>query len=481
MATETATDAADGALDQGIRGGRARGVIVALSRNAYALWGAFLLVHVVLWLCALFGDGMPLGDVTIVYLPWAQLAQHGYAFMGVTAPWVYPLVAMVPVLIPLLAGADNYVIAWLAMVTIFDVVAFAVLTARGRRRAVIAAWWWLGFLLLLGPIAVGRLDAVSVAIVIVAVVWLAARPRVASVLLAVAMWIKVWPAAVILAVVVAMRHRWRVVGYVLLTSAVIAIVGMAFGGAADLFSFVTQQTGRGLQIEAPVSAPWLWAAALHAEGTIVYYDQQLLTFQVTGRGIGAVSAAMTPALVLAVIAVALVGVRAVVRKAPSALVLPQLALAITTALIAFNKVGSPQYIDWLAAPVILGIITAGRRFCTPAILVGVTAALTQLFYPYLYLQLLYLNAWMIAAVTARNIMLFVVLGWAVVALWRTGTRGRLETSADVVPEAQQPPGQVWPLEPGTDGRDAATSPVSDDDGAATREPSADELFPDQAR
>jgi hypothetical protein len=480
MATETATDAAGGASDLPAPQRLRRDVIVALSRNPYALWGAFLLVHVVLWLCALFGDGMPLGDVTIVYLPWAQLAQNGYAFMGVTAPWVYPLVAMVPVLIPLLAGAENYVIAWLAMVTIVDVVAFAVLTARGRRRALIAAWWWLAFLVLLGPIAVGRLDAVSVAIVIVAVVWLAARPRTASVLLAVAMWIKVWPAGVILAVVVAVRRRWRVIGYVLLASAVIAIVGMVFGGAADLFSFVTQQTGRGLQIEAPVSAPWLWGAALHADGTIVYYDQRLLTFQVTGRGIDVVSAAMTPVLGIAVLAVTLIGVRAVVRKAPTALVLPQLALGITTALIAFNKVGSPQYIDWLAAPVILGIITAGRRFRTPAILVGVTAGLTQLFYPYLYLQVLYLNAWMIAVVTARNVMLFVVLGWAVVALWRTGTRGRSAVTAlSRAAEASDPAGRVWPLG-GTDSR-TDTGPTRDRSSRETAaEPSADEHFPGQA-
>ncbi|GAB3804458.1 glycosyltransferase family 87 protein [Humibacter antri] len=485
MATDTATDAAGPAATEAQSDERQGGApsqrlnpgqsLLRIRGNVYALWGAFLLVHVVLWLLALFGDGMPLGDVTIVYLPWAQLAQHGYAFMGVTAPWVYPLLAMVPVLIPLIAGAGGYVVAWLAMVTIVDVVAFVVLTARGHGRALTAAWWWLAFLLLLGPIAVGRLDAVSVAIAIVAVVWLAARPRVASVLLAVAMWIKVWPAGIVLAAVVAMRRRWLVVGYVFITSAVISIVAIAFGGASDLFGFVTQQTGRGLQIEAPISAPWLWAAALHAPGIIVYYDQQLLTFQLTGsRWITAASAAMTPALAIAVIVVTLIGVRAVVRKAPSALVLPQLSLAIVTALIAFNKVGSPQYIDWLAVPVILGILTAGRRFRTPAVLVGVTAALTQLFYPYLYLQVLYLNAWMIAAVTARNVMLFVLLGWAVVALWCTGsarTMAARRQPAQAVAASGSGTGS-WPL------ADGVEAPAPD---ASPAPPPVEELFPEQGK
>lgn len=480
MATQTSTDAGGDVVNEAQASSGARELVLSVSRNRYWLWAGFLLVHVVLWLCALFGDGMPLGDVTIVYQPWAELAQHGQALMGLTAPWVYPVVAMLPLLIPLLAGTANYVLAWLAMVTVFDALAFAVLTGRRRPRALIAAWWWLGFLLLLGPIAVGRLDAVSVAIVIVAVVWLAARPAVASVLLAIAMWIKVWPAGIILAAIVAMRRRWRVLAWTLLTSAVIMILAVAFGGAWNLFGFVTQQTGRGLQIEAPVSAPWLWAAALHADGSFVYYDQQLNTFQVMGRWISTVSAAMTPALAIAVLAITVVSLRAVVRRAPSSLVLPQLALAVTTALIAFNKVGSPQYIDWLAGPVILGILTAGRRFLTPAILVGVTAALTQLFYPYLYLQLLSLNAWMIAAVTARNIMLFVVLGWAVTALWRTGTAGngmRHLASAD----ADREPAPLWPLaEPATDsGASAppARAPFRDDSRA---QPDADELFPDHS-
>jgi len=426
---------------------------VALSRNVYAQWGAFLLVHVVLWSTAWLGAGMPLGDVTLVYRPWAQEAQYGYAFMGVTAPWVYPVLAMIPVLIPLIAGPDNYVVAWLAMVTVFDVIAFAVLTLRGRRRPTIAAWWWLAFLLLLGPIAIGRLDAVSVAIVIVAVVWIAARPSVAAVLLAVATWIKVWPAGVILAVVIALRRRWRVVGWVVATSAVVALLVIVFGGASELFGFVSQQTGRGLQIEAPISAPWLWAAALHAPGSTIYYDTQLLTFQVTGAKIDVASAVMTPALAIAVLVVALIGLRAVIRKAPTALVLPQLTLAIVTALIAFNKVGSPQYIDWLAAPVILGIIMSGRRFLVPAVLVAVTAALTQLFYPYLYLEILNLDAWMIGVLTVRNIMLFVVLGWSVVALWRTGGRRRVGAGVIAVDGARP-----WPFA----GRGAAQSEGADE-------------------
>jgi hypothetical protein len=48
-------------------------------------------------------------------------------------------------------------------------------------------------------------------------------------------------------------------------------------------------------------------------------------------------------------------------------VLPPLVLAITTALILFNKVGSPQFVGWLAVPIVFGLvaarIAAARRSC----------------------------------------------------------------------------------------------------------------------
>ena len=51
------------------------------------------------------------------------------------------------------------------------------LTIGRRPRQLRAAWWWLGFLLLLGPIAIGRLDSVSVPIVILEPRWEASDRR----------------------------------------------------------------------------------------------------------------------------------------------------------------------------------------------------------------------------------------------------------------------------------------------------------------
>nr|BFF10749.1 hypothetical protein GCM10025699_20520 [Microbacterium flavescens] len=79
------------------------------------------------------------------------------------------------------------------------------------------------------------------------------------------------------------------------------------GGGAHLLGFVAGQTGRGLQLEAPVTAWFLWQAVAGVDGAFVYYDTEILTFQVTGPNVDLVIAAMTPVLALAVVAIAALG------------------------------------------------------------------------------------------------------------------------------------------------------------------------------
>lgn len=407
-----------------------------VAASPLSLWIAFLLVHLVLGALAL-DQGKGLGDVMFVYKPWAQLAAQGTMIVGVDADWVYPFGALVPIMLPLLFGADNYVGGWLTMVLLVDAAAFAVLIVGREPRRIIAAWWWLAFLLLLGPIAIGRLDALSAALAIVGLLWLTLHERAAVVVLSIATWIKVWPAAIIAAAVIALRSRWHIVLVGLATSAVIVAVPLIFGAGWHVLSFITMQTGRGIQIEAPVATFWMWQAALGVPGSVVYYDTQLLTFQVTGQGSVLAGSLMNPLLAVTVVVVALIGIRSLRRGTPFTRILPGLSLALVTAFIAFNKVGSPQYITWLAAPVVIGLVYQGRGFKTPAVLVLVTAALTQVIYPYLYDGLIVPTVPMVAVLTVRNAMYFVILGWAVVALWRT--RHAEEAIGDRLPV------RAWPF------------------------------------
>lgn len=396
-----------------------------VAAHPVTLWSAFILVHLVLGIINLKGPGYPLGDVDFVYRFWTDQAVVQHFQVGIDASWVYPILAVVPMFIARAFGVEHYSATWLALIMLLDAIAFAALVGWGRRRHNTAiAWWWLGFLLLLGPIALGRIDSVSVPIAIVGVLLLATRPEVAALLLTIATWIKVWPAALLAAVVIASRDRLRVALTAAVTSlaivAVVVIVSVSHGSGIYVFSFITEQTGRGLQVEAPVSTIWLWAKLLGIGKTIVYYDTTILTYQVRGAGVDAVSALMTPLLALAILAIVVLGVLAARNRAPVAEVLPALALAFVTAFIAFNKVGSPQYVTWLAVPVILGLATRavghGKPFRTPAVIVLVIAALTQVIYPYLYWLLLSADPFMLIVITTKDVLLFVLLGWAVASL-----------------------------------------------------------------
>jgi len=431
------------------------------------LWSAFVAVHAVVVLGALTGPSQPIGDVESVYRTWMQQGVGGGDWVGIDRPWVYPLLAAVPMLLARVGSAEHYGQAWLTIVLVLNAGAFGVLIggirrpwARTRRagatvdavhgrRHVAPAWWWLAFLLALGPIAVGRIDAVTVPFAIVGLLLLSSRPLAASVLLTVAAWIKVWPAALVVAAVVALRGRARrdVVVAAVATTVTVVAISLVLGSGATVLGFVGEQAGRGLQVESPAATAWLWRAAAGMPGAFVYYDHQILTYQVEGDGVGAAARLTTVLMALVVLLVLLLGLRAVRRGASAVHLLAPLSLAFVAALIVTNKVGSPQFVSWLAPPVVLWLVLArrgGPSAAVPAALAVGIAALTQVIYPWEYQALLGVEPWMLVLITVRNAAEVVLLVVALMQLWRAGTPARVtsssraENSADASRKPQNP-------------------------------------------
>ena len=391
----------------------------ALGRRSLMLWALFALVHAWLGILNLIGPGQPFGDVLHVYPFWVERGLVDGEWVGIDTSWVYPLLALVPMLAAYAAGPAWYGVVWLGLVTALHAAAYLALVGVRARvpapRAVIAAGWML-FLLLLGPVALGRIDAVTVALAIVAVTLLPDHPRWAGALLAAGAWVKVWPAALLVAVLIAARRRVAaLVGAVAVSVAVVG-VGLALGAGAALLSAVTEQSARGLQVESPVATPWLWAAVAGQGGAQVSYEPALLTFQVVGAGTELAAALSTPVLALVVVTVAALGVLAVRRGVPEARLLPVLALALVMSLVLVNKVGSPQLASWVVVPVILGLLLQrrwGDPFAVPAILALAIAAATQLVYPVLYERLLALDPALVLVLTVRNLLYLALWAWAV--------------------------------------------------------------------
>lgn len=382
------------------------------------LWAAFVIVHVVVAWLGFVLPNEPMGDVYRVYEPWSTRALEGYGIVGIDQSWVYPQLALLPMLLThAFAWIAGYTVGWAIVVIAADAVAFAVLIGRARSAGrVTAGWFWLAYIALLGPVGLYRLDGFTVALAVLGCLWLVGRPWLASVLLSVATWMKVWPAAVLAAAVVALRRRGALVGGAVLVTASTLLVIAALGGGAYAFGFIGDQTTRGLQVEAPVSMPYLWGALLGIPGFWVYYDQHLLTFQVTGTQIDPVIAAMTPALVVAMLAVAALGVWAVMRGVRYATLFPTLSLAFVLGFIVFNKVGSPQYLCWLVPSLVVGLVIDRRRWTAPATVSLFAALLTQLVYPLTYNGVLYPQVVPVSLLTLRNLVLCAMFVWMIVRL-----------------------------------------------------------------
>jgi hypothetical protein len=379
---------------------------------------AFVVVHLLIAVLIRIGPNQPIGDVSILYRQWVSAGRASGSWAGIDSASVYPILALVPMIVAAAAGTAHIVGGWLILMAILDAVAAAFLW-RFRAFGVRVVWWWLVFLLLLGPIGQARIDTVSTAVALIGVAFVTVRPAIAAALFTIGAWVKVWPAALVVALLARARHRRTVVGAAVLVTVVVVIVDAVLGGWRYVLSFVGEQAGRGLQVESLIATPFMWAAGAHVPGVSVYYDHTILAFQVSGPGTSAAAAVSTPLMIVLVLGAVVLAAVALHRGVPSQRVAPVVALLLVMAIIVANKVGSPQYVGWIAVPVIWGLVAgrpSARSFRTPALLVLPTALLTQLIYPFFYSQVLEARWEMIAVLTARNLLELGVLVWAVIAL-----------------------------------------------------------------
>ncbi|MDQ4137986.1 MAG: DUF2029 domain-containing protein [Actinomycetota bacterium] len=391
--------------------------------RGFTLWSAFLLVHGLLAAVNLSNPGLSLPDVIVVYRNWVESGTVHGEWLALDAPWVYPVLALIPMLASLALGPGLQAVVWLAIVTVLDAVAlWLLLREPDQGRAHRAAWWWVAFLLLLGPIAVTRIDAITVPIALAAVLLLHRRPAIAGLLLAAGAWMKIWPAALFLAALVAMRTRWRVLAGGAVISAVVIATGLLLGSGWNVLSFLTMQGSRGLQIESVAAVPFLWDAMLTGKPAL-YYDREMLTFQLLAPESEFAGAFLNPLLAVAVLGLLALGAAGLRRQADQTELLAVLSLGLVLGMLVFNKVGSPQLVTWLAVPIVFGMARLPLRTVALPVMLGLpVAALTQLVYPYLYDRLLALDPAVLVLLTLRNALYLVLLAWAVLALVRLARR-----------------------------------------------------------
>ncbi|CAL8900212.1 hypothetical protein KVA01_10760 [Kocuria varians] len=393
-----------------------------------ALLVGFLLVHLGFLVFALIVSlrGNAFSD-TNIYRDWASAGFDERNIPSGPSPWVYPVLAQVPMWLAGLAGPGPFFFLWVLMISVLNAVAMGKLTAWGRKREAFAAgWWWLGFVLLMGWLGFARMDGFTAPIVLIALVYGVAHPFVASLLLSLATWMKVWPAAVVLALLSAARRRGAVLLAGVLATLVAVAVAAASGSVHKIADFATQQGDRGMQLEATFTTPWLWLSVLRIGDSHMYMNTDINSMQVDGPGSDVMSKLMQPLfLVAAVVVVVLIvrGLRSGLRAGTldrTALFLAG-SLTMVTAFIVFNKVGSPQFMVWLGPVIAVGLVHDRHAWRTPALLAVLIGIATFFIYPLFYTELSHNNPAMALVLTIRNVLLVVMMWWSARGLYRLGS------------------------------------------------------------
>lgn len=182
-----------------------------LLRTPRLLWLTFTYLHRLFLLALLptiLGGGV-LGDL-LLYRTWADPGLDSQFWQGLDTEWVYLSGALVPIMAAGLAGPALYQLCWFLMTAILKGLAVGVLTRLGRdAHGFPAAWAWLLLTLLLSPVGLPRLERITAPLIVMGLALIVRRPIVAATMLAAATWIKVWPAAMVLAVLLTSRRRLR--------------------------------------------------------------------------------------------------------------------------------------------------------------------------------------------------------------------------------------------------------------------------------
>lgn len=388
-----------------------------------ALVIASLFVHwFVGWTGSNLSNMSPFNDVAL-YSTWVNRGLAINQWPGTNEPGVYPLLALLPMIFAQLISS-NTVFGWLVFMTALNTVAIVVVSRRFN--GVHAAIYWLAFIALLGPVAIGRIDAVAAAVDLFAVLaMLAGKDRLTIGLATAGAWIKIWPVVHVIARLVSARSRTQLtawIGVALAASLGVIAIGIALGGNENMFSFLWLMGNRGIQIESPVAMPWMWGTHLGWGDSSVYFESNIITFQVLGPGSEVVSKLMLPALVIALGITTFLGWRASRSGADTGFIFVLTGLTATLDLIVFNKVGSPQFEAWLAIPLIAGLLFGIPGWRLPLWFGLAIAALTQWVYPLNYDAVVNADALALTVLTARNVLLIALLVWANVRLSALSSR-----------------------------------------------------------
>ena len=274
----------------------------------------------------------------------------------------------------------TYASIFVGLMIVIDAAFVGALWRTGRGAGV---RMWLVLVPLLGPLTFTRFDLVSAALAGFAVLALAARrPAASGVLAAAGAAVKLWPAALLPALLVRRDRPVRVLAGFALTGVVAVAVTLAAGGVTRLLSPLTWQGDRGLQLETVWAVPLLFLRCFDSATWSTPYTQ-FLAFQVEGPGAGTLQHLSTLATVACALLLVWLWWRSWQAGAATPALVGLLAVAAACLLIVPNKTLSPQYLLWVGGALAALGATAPDEPLLPRLnlLLLTGCAITQVIYP----------------------------------------------------------------------------------------------------
>jgi glycosyl transferase family 87 len=355
--------------------------------------GLWVLTRALAMIILATGERLVVGDVFYYWRKVSALVEVGLP--GTLREYPTPVVWFLS--IPHIASGGSrtgYLVAFVLLMLALDgVLTYALWRAAGRRHD-LAVDFWIAYVFLVGPLCYTRFDMVPAVLAGGALLVARRQPWLTGALTGLGAAIKLWPALLAGAFAVRRPGRGQLLGAFVGVGFGLAALSLATGGSSRLFSPLTWQSGRGLQIESVWATPLMVARAVDpARWTVRYSSFQ--AYEVFGPGVGPLLAVSTAATVVGLLVTLALFVRGFAHPRVSPVGLGLLVLATIAITTITNKTLSPQYLLWLGGPAAVLLLSRGsegprwhRVLGRLAVQLLVLALLTQLTYPLLYNGLL---------------------------------------------------------------------------------------------
>ncbi|GAB3427085.1 glycosyltransferase 87 family protein [Flindersiella endophytica] len=395
------------------------------------------LVALLLW----YTYGTVTGDLRYYFQKASELLS-GAVGWGETLKEYPPSSVLLTTGLKLVSGSNQqaYAAAFIVFMVGVDIWFTWLLWRGAGRRPGTGVFVWVWFAPALGPIMYSRLDLLPAALAGAAVIVMlrsyapGSRPVVAGVLAGLGFVVKLFPLIVLPALWLRREGRWRLVAGFAGTAVAGIGIGWLLLGADRTLSPLTWQRGRGLQIESLFALPVL-VANVFDRGRWTSAQSQYVAIEVFGPWVGTLLTAATVATVLAVALLAVLWVRGLLGRQPSAATIAWMVIVTICLMLLTNKVFSPQYLVWLAAALAaLGAVAAdgSRTVRFASWLFLALCALTQLIFPILYDRLIFaLETDMVVLLLIRDALLVALTVLAIHQVW-VGTGGSVRERVEVM-------------------------------------------------